>query len=348
MSVTPDSLRTDISHDEFAARLAVNGGKMNQFSKEPGAIQNGRDVADSQYAPSQLPDYFNYARTFSIADHFFSTVLASSFPNHLVTVSGDYFHTLGIAVHPKRSPQSWGCDAPRKERLWTDKNGHFATNTFPCFNASTLADEANKAKVSWKYYAPPIHHLGYIWSSLDAFRNIRFSNQWHTNIVNPGQFTQDVAHRRLPALSWLIADWKLSEHPPASECAGVNWTVKRVNAVMKSPLWKSTVIVLTWDDFGGFYDHVPPPKRAPFSLGPRVPLLVISPYTRPHLVEHTVMDFRSIIKYVEQTFDLPHTMHYNRHVNSIAGMLNPKQPPLQPDILPLQHCPLPGSGSAPY
>ncbi len=165
MPVTPDSLKTDISHDEFAARLAVNGGKMNQFSQEPGAIQNGKDVADSQFKASQLPDYFDYAHRFSLADHFFSTVLASSFPNHLVTVSGDYFHTLGIAAKPKNSLQSWGCDAPRRERLWTDNNGHFAQNTFPCFNAPTLADEANRARVSWKYYAPPIHHLGYIWSS---------------------------------------------------------------------------------------------------------------------------------------------------------------------------------------
>lgn len=348
MPATPDSLREDISHNEFTARLADNNGQMNQFNREPSAIQKGKDVADSQYQPSQLPDYFNYAHRFSLADHFFSTVLSSSFPNHLVTVSGNYFHTLGISAKPKNSLQSWGCDAPKKERLWTDDRGHFATNTVPCFNAPTLATEANKAGVSWKYYAAPIHHLGYLWSTLDAFRHIRYSKQWRTNVVNPGQFVQDVTHNRLPALTWLMSDWRQSEHPPASECAGVNWTVTQINAIMKSPLWDSTAIVLTWDDYGGFYDHVAPPERAAFSLGPRVPLLVISPYTRAHLVERHVMDFRSIVKYVENTLGLPHTMIYNRRVRSIGAMLNTSRSPAKPDILPLQNCPNPGNGQPPY
>ncbi len=117
---------------------------------------------------------------------------------------------------------------------------------------------------------------------------------------------------------------------------------------MRSRLWKSTVIVLTWDDFGGFYDHVPPPKLAPFSLGPRVPLLVISPYTRPHLIEHQVMDFRSIVKYVEGSFSLPHVMRYDRHVNSIGAMLNMKQRPLGPEALRPKKCPASGTGTPPY
>jgi phospholipase C len=346
LSVTPDTLKKDIIHDEFAARLAVDGGKMDNFSAEPSAIQRGRDVADSQYTPSQIPDYFDYAHRFALADHFFSTILASSFPNHLVTVAGTALNTLGIAVQPKHGLLSWGCDAPRQERAWTDTKGKFG-KTYPCFNSPTLADEANRAHLSWKYYAPPVHHLGYIWSSLDSFRTIRFSKQWTDNVVKPGHFDRDVRDGKLPSLSWLIGDWTLSEHPPASECKGVNWTVGRINDIMRSRLWRSTVIALTWDDFGGFYDHVRPPKEAAFSLGPRVPLLVISPYARPHFIDRGTMDFRSIVKYVEQQFNLPHMMSYNRGVNSIAGMLNMKQKPAKPQVLPLQKCPASHRGPPP-
>ena len=254
---------------------------MDNFSSVPGAIQDGHDVADTQYDQSQIPDYWAYAKRFGLADKFFSTILASSFPNHLVTVAGSALNTLGIKVHPPHTPLSWGCDAPKGELVWTDHNGKFGQR-FPCFTSSTLANEANQAGVSWKYYAPPRGHLGYIWSSLDAFKSVRYSKQWQSNVVKPSDFRKDVKSRRLPALSWLISDWKLSEHPPASECRGENWAVKQINTVMRSPLWKSTVILVTWDDFGGFYDHVAPPKLSAFSLGPRVPLLVISPYARPH------------------------------------------------------------------
>lgn len=344
MPLTPDTLKTDISHDEFAARQAVDGGKMDNFSSVPGAIQDGRDMADTQYGEAQIPAYWNYAKKFGLADHFFSTVLASSFPNHLVTVAGTALNTLGIAVHPPGSLPSWGCDASKKELARTDVNGKFG-EVYPCFKQPTLANEADRAGVSWKYYAPSIHHLGYLWSTLDAFKSIRFSPQWQTNVVDPGQFDSDVRLGKLPAISWLVSDWPLSEHPPASECKGMNWTVARIDSLMRSSLWRSTVILLTWDDYGGFYDHVSPPKVAPFSLGPRVPLLVISPYVRPHVIYHRTTDFRSIVKYVEQQFNLPHLMKYDRGVTSIAGIIDTSQKPLKPLMQPMKHCP--GSKAGP-
>jgi len=111
---------------------------------------------------------------------------------------------------------------------------------------------------------------------------------------------------------------------------GQDWTVGMVDDVEQSPEWKHTVIILTWDDFGGFYDHVAPPKVGPYMLGPRVPLLVISPFARPHFVEHKEMDFRSIVKFVEHTFHLPHEIRYNRGVHSIGNMLNLHQKPTKP------------------
>ena len=107
---------------------------------------------------------------------------------------------------------------------------------------------------------------------------------------------------------------------------------------MASPVWKSTVVILTWDDFGGFYDHVYPPQEGQYTLGPRVPMLVISPFARRG-VFHRQLDFRSILKFVENQYDLPHLMRYDRTVNSLSGMLNVRQHPIRPETLPMLKCP---------
>jgi phospholipase C len=341
LNVTPDTLHVDLGHSSASATAAIDGGKMDDFFKIPNAIQKGTDVADSQYLHQQIPNYWAYASRFTLADHFFSTVLGSSFPNHLVTVAGQ---NIGVIDNPSHlgALRSWGCDAGPGVSVDAYKGGKI-TGTYPCFTAKTLVDEANAKRVSWKYYAPPAGTFGYVWSTLDAFKQIRNSKQWRTNVVDPGQFDTDVKSGKLPALSWLTTDLSTSDHPPASICAGENWVVGRIDEVMRSPLWKSTVIVLTWDDFGGFYDHVAPPHTAPYELGPRVPTIVISPYSRAHVVFHQQLNFTSIVKYVEDQFALPHLATFSRNVASIAGMLDFKQKPLAPLLLTGRKCPAPGS-----
>jgi phospholipase C len=97
---------------------------------------------------------------------------------------------------------------------------------------------------------------------------------------------EDALSGNLPAVSWIVSG-PTSEHPPESTCLGENWTVQQVNAVMQGPLWNSTAIFITWDDFGGFHDHVPPPKLDQFGLGPRVPLLIISPLAKSSATRNT-------------------------------------------------------------
>lgn len=345
MGLTPDVLRYDLGHGDVSARNAIDGGKMDGFYRVSHAFQDGQDVADSQFTGKQLPAYWDYARTFGLADHFFSTIAASSFPNHLVTVSGDSYGTLDNPVtRDWKQPRSWGCDAQAGTMVHTFING-VSGKTFPCFNGKTLVDEANAAGVSWRYYAGPMGTFGYLWNTLDAFRHVRYSRQWQTNIATPNQFNADVKSGKLPAISWLTPDLKGSDHPPESECAGENWTVNKINAIMSSRLWSSTVIILTWDDFGGFYDHVPPPHESAYSLGPRVPTLVISPYVKPHSIYSAQLDFRSIVKYVEHQFSLPHLARFNRKVNDIGQMLDLGQRPLPPVHLSTRTCP--NSGNPP-
>jgi phospholipase C len=335
---TPDHTVLDLGHAGDSAAFAVDGGRMDRFALLPGAIQNGQDIADSQYRQSDIPDYWRYAQHFTLDDHFFSTIMGPSFPNHLAVVAASSANTIdnprGITFH------SWGCDSgpyavvdainPRTGEPYLTK---------PCFNLRTLPDVLQQHDISWKYYAPSAFQSGYIWSSLDAIRHIRYSNLWKTNVPADTAFIGDVRNGKLPAVSWLVTGAEQSEHPPYSMCAGENWTVDQINAVMKSRYWKTTLIVLTWDDFGGFYDHVAPPRLSYISLGPRVPTIIISPYARPRFVDRSQLDFTSILKLIEQNFRLPPLTSLDRRAHSLVSSLNLHQKPLSPLVLAKRRCP---------
>ena len=214
-------------------------------------------------------------------------------------------------------------------------------------SAPTIADEASRADVSWRYYAAPPGDIGYIWSALDAFRQIRRSKVWPTDVRPASSFTGDVSAGKLAAITWITPTWLQSDHPPTNICSGENWTVQTINAVMRSKFWASTVIILAWDDYGGFYDHVAPPNAGPYMLGPRVPVIVISPYARADYIDHQQFDFRSVLTFMESTFHLPKTAAYGRDVNSIGNALNLEQKPSAPLILKPRTCPKRGTPPPP-
>lgn len=346
MTKTPDPLKYDLSHGVMQAIAAMNGGKMNRFFQQKGAAQGGLDVADSQFTQSQIPGYWALAKRYGLADNFFSTIVGDSFPNHLVLVSGQ---NQGVITNPagpapkNGGVRTWGCDTTTTTYVVVYTKKHKFKQTPPCFSMKTLADEANAAGVSWKYYAAPPNTQGYIWSTFNAIKQVRNNPQmWSQHIRTPNDFDTDVQAGKLPAISWLTSDWKYSDHPPASICNGQNWTLNKIQEVMNSPEWNSTAIVLLWDDYGGFYDHVRPPYISKYSLGPRVPAIVISPYVVAHSVYHGELDFRSVVSFMETQFRLPHTMSYPRKVTSMAKMLNPRQKPLPPMDLTkyqLNNCP---------
>ena len=335
---TPDHTLLDIDHSGTAAHIAIDGGRMDGFSQLTGAIQDGRDIAMTQYRRSDIPNYWRYAARFTLDDHFFSTIAGASFPNHLVLVAGTSRNTDNNPI--LTSPNSWGCDSGRYGRVdavnpLTGK--HYFVR--PCFNANTLADELQSHNVSWKYYAPPRWKSGYIWSALDYIRHIRYSPLWHQHVVSDKWFVRDARRGKLPAVSWLVTSQARSDHPPYSICAGENWVVHALNAVMRGPDWRSTVVFLTWDDFGGFYDHVPPPHINAISLGPRVPTIVISPFARAHFIDHNRYDFSSILRYIEALHHLPPLAYYDKHAASLAADLNIHQKPLPPLRLKQRACP---------
>jgi phospholipase C len=333
---SPNVMPHDIGHDWGSAHTAMNAGRMDRFdlvgqAKGP----SGEILSMTQMLDSDIPNYWSYAEHFVLADRMFSSLAGPSFPNHLYTVAAQ----SGGAINVPKGP-TWGCDADDTEVVEVMDQKGTISKEYPCFDFQTLADSLEAASVPWRYYAPVAGQRGYIWSALDAIRHIRMTPLWTARVAPFGQFIPDAQNGSLPAVSWLIPDLDVSDHPQskAGVCAGENWTVSQINAIMEGPDWPTTAIVLTWDDFGGFYDHVPPPAADQFGYGPRVPLIVISPYVKEGRVSHTVYEFASILQFIETRFNLKPLTARDALANSLLDMFDFRQAPAPPLIRPLRSC----------
>lgn len=335
---TPDQTPNDICHLYDCARVAMNKGKMNQFNLLSGGttLVNGTPLAYTQLTQADIPNYFAYAQNFVLADHMFSSLAGPSFPNHLYSVAGQSGGAIDV---PNKANGNWGCDAPSDSTVAVLDSDGAIEDDFPCFDFQTLADSLQNAGISWKYYAPGQGQSGYIWSVLDAIKHIRMGALWNSNVVSDTQFVTDAQNGTLPAVSWLVTSMQDSEHPPYSTCAGENWTVQQINAVMQGPDWNSTAIFLTWDDFGGLYDHVPPPTLDQYGLGPRVPLLIISPFAKRGYISHTQYEFSSVLKFIENRFGLSSLTARDTQANDTTDSFDFSQQPLAPLILQTHACP---------
>jgi len=327
---TPDKTPHDLPHDWGSAITAIDGGKMDRFDRLLGCGAQNSYFCYSQLQQGDIPNYWAYAQQFVLADHMFSSLHGPSFPNHLYTVAAQ---SGGAVSNPTGGV--WGCDAEPTTTVWVvDSSGKYSED-FPCFDFETLADALEKASITWKYYAPK----GSMWNALDAVKHVRNTSLWTDHVVLDKQFAIDAANNELPAVCWLVPDWSVSEHPPASTCVGENWTVAQLNAVMQGPAWNSTAVFITWDDFGGFYDHLAPPKLDQFGDGPRVPLLIISPYARKGFVSHAAYEFSSFLKLAEKRFGL---VPLTGRDNTAADMLDSfdfNQSPQAPLVLQPRTCP---------
>jgi len=334
---TPDRTPNDIDHSFNGAVRAIDGGAMDKFNTLTGcgSYSGGNFLCMSQLTQDDIPNYFALASYFTLADAMFSSLTGPSFPNHLYTIAAQ----SGWAIsNPSNSMGRWGCDSPSNSRTVLLNPDGTRTPVYPCFDFPTLADSLDAAGISWRYYAPNPGASGYIWSAYNAINHIRYGGDW-ANVVPPTQFVQDAMSGNLAAVSWIVVGSGLSEHPPASSCAGENWTVQQLNAVMQGPLWNTTAVFLTWDDFGGFYDHVPPPFSDRFGFGPRVPLLIISPYAISGNISHTVYEFSSLLKFAEERFGLDPLTDRDAQANDLMDSFDFTQAPLPPLILDQRTCP---------
>ena len=286
--------------------------------------------------PSQIKPYWSMAKQYVLADHMFPTQASGSFTAHLDLIRGDTKINSyeSLIDFPQHGP--WGCDAAPgiTTSLLTDTQQYlYLEGPFPCFTFQTMRDLLDAKSVSWKYYTPSIKtHGGDIWNAFDAIQQVRNGSEWGTNVTWPETniFT-DISSGTLPAVSWIVPDGQNSDHPAQQNWGikkdtGPSWVAQVVNAVGESAYWNSTAIVIVWDDWGGFYDHVAPPQLDYTGLGFRVPMIVVSPYAKAGYVSHTQYEFGSILKFVEDTFSLGSLGTSDSRATSIGDVFNFKKP----------------------
>lgn len=332
-----DRPQHDADHTWYSAIGAVDNGAMDRFDLDPLANVDGDYMAYSQLVESDISNYFAYAKNFVLADNMFSSLHGPSLPNHLYTIAATSAGNISTPTQ-QGSDWSWGCDSndPTMTVEMMDAEGNI-TNQFPCFDFSTLADVLDSGGVSWKYYAPSYGERGYQYSVYNNIRHIRYGSDWN-NVVPTGQFVTDASTGNLPAVTWLVGPGYANEHPPHSTCYGENWTVRQVSAIMQGPDWASTAIFLVWDDFGGFYDHVVPPHADMYGLGPRVPLLIISPYAMRGYISHTQYEFSGVLRFIEETFGVPNLGNRDVTANDMMDSFDFKQTPNPALILSQRAC----------
>ena len=359
-SVVPLGHATDDSpgaaHSFVSGIIAINGGRMNCFDQ---LVNGGQLQGYVQYTADQIPAYWSYAEHFALADRFFSSSYGPTAVEHywIVASQSDRFvdNERPNEGQAGTGPAGGYCDDPL-ERAWSFRqlssvDGHRAFDLethvkttqlqnrywierWPCHDIRTLPDLLQARGIPWKYYLSVAPYF----DILRAIPHIRYGPMWN-DVVAEERFILDVRAGSLPAVSWLLPPVAESDHPGYGDlCDGENWTVRAINAIMQSPAWKHTAIVLTWDDFGGFYDHVPPPHLDVYGMGPRVPAIIISPWSKPGTIFHRTADFSSVLRFIETIFHLPSLTERDRRANDLMGAFDFSQDPNPPLVLPQRDC----------
>jgi phospholipase C len=364
----PDVQPHDITHGFSSGLYAIDGGKMDGFN----IIGDGQDMSGYvQFQRQGIPNYWAYADHFTLADHFFTSMYGPTFPEHLYTVAAQsdgivdnkstVDHPGSYCTDPTETTPHFPLDQMTKKDLTYVMGREEAILSEPppnvlfdiskywtqirtCVDVPTLPDELQKAGVSWNYYAEKDKWM----NALQAIRHDWFSSTMQQHISDPGNFIRDLHKGQMPAVSWLIPPEPYNDHPGSgvSVCAGENWATTQINAVMKSPEWASTAIVMVWDDFGGFYDPIAPPHVDIMGYGPRTPALIISPYAKTGSsaeggsIDHTVYDFTSVLRLIENLHGLAPLTKRDKQADPLSNAFDFTQQPKKRLILPLHtDCP---------
>jgi phospholipase C len=334
----------DIRHCYDCALQAWNGGKMDGFAT---ISETADEFAYTQFQPGDLPNYWRWASSYVLGDNFFASAQGPSFPNHLYTIaaqSGGTHENVYQDIDELRERhrdtglfKAWGCDSMGDAYAVVVDSEGVRKKVPPCFDFLTEGDLLTEARIPWAYYAATQYQNGYLWSAYDAIRHVRENEvSWQQHMFPVDSFSRHARAGLLPPVTWVTPRFELSEHPEYSMCHGENWTTEIVNAVMESPDWDSTAIFITWDDYGGFYDHVPPPQVDDFGFGIRVPLLVISPYAKHGFVSHELGEFSSVLRFIEDNWRLTQLTHRDRQATPLLSAFDFEQAPRPPDPLPLR------------
>jgi phospholipase C len=323
IELRPVSLKTkyDIDHSAAAMFAACDGtGKlpgtqcrMDGFNQEQrlGGPHDG-EYAYVPHAESQ--PYFDMAHEWVLADHMHQSHLDESFVSHQYIIAAQAQSSVDIPFLPE-----WGCGSKNNFVETLGKDRTFGNPQRPCFDYQTLGDELDAAGRTWRFYTSRIADpADGVWSGYQAVRHIRYGPDWKNVITPQKRFLKDVAAGTLAGVTWITPTCEASDHPNCGGGLGPSWVSAVVNAVGESSFWNTTAIFVMWDDWGGLYDHVPPPHVDDDGLGFRVPLLVISPYAKHGYVSHVLYEHGSILKFAEDVFGLGRLAASDARANSPA------------------------------
>jgi len=272
----------------------------------------------AQFTEQDIPAYFAYARQFTLCDHYFTDVAGPSTPNHLMLITA----ASPIISNPPRYRLPVGA---------------------PLFTLPSLPMLLEKASLTWANYG------GYAFDFIaDLHGRKTFTSE---------QFAKDAAAGHLPSVSWLYAPHDASEHPPDGDpppvgdvTHGMEWTVQQVDAVVRGGLWPKTAIFITWDDWGGWFDHVDPPNveawkddgshpawnGTQFRYGSRVGCLVLSPYAKAGHISSVLHSHVSLLKFCETTFGLAPLNARDRAADDMSDCFDFSRPPAPPPVSQLR------------
>jgi phospholipase C len=353
--VAPDVV-PNVSHGVRAQRSAIDGGKMDGWQKVPGCHPAQHYRCISGYKPSQVPNLVSLANRFAISDATFSMADSPSWGGHLYAAMSNLDGFAG--GNPKKAAgvpagPGWGCNSS-KVTPWSPSLGSKtqmvpscipdpalslpfggAFRKTPVHYAPSIMDRLGAAGLSWRIYGEPAPERGggYIWDICPSIAECLDTSQ-HSDNLPAAQFAGDARAGNLAAFSIVTPGGKdalNSEHNGFSMTAGDNWLGRVASAVMNGPDWNSTVLFITWDDCGCFYDQVAPGVNPDGTgQGPRVPLVVVSPFARHAFTDSKPATFASILAYTEQTFGLSPLSANDAKAYPFTSIFNYSQRPLRP------------------
>ena len=293
------------SSDFFTAcdgkgKLRGTDCRMDGWNKEVGPPGAPPNLAYSFVPRSEIAPYWQIARHYVLADRMFTSNLDGSFVAHQYLVAAYSSRAVDYPLN------DWGCEGGRTDTLRTlTRKRTFGPSIPACFDNPTIATEADAAGLRWRFYAGTVYGDGGLWSSYQADRKIFNGIDWSNDVINPpSQFITDVANGKLADITWITPTFETSDHPSTDAKYGPAWIASVVNAVGASKFWGSTAIFVMWDDWGGWFDPLPPVYEDYDGLGFRVPLLIVSPYARRGSITHVQYETSSVLRYIEDNFGL--------------------------------------------
>jgi phospholipase C len=317
----------DPGHSHMQLMGEWDGGKLDGFARDQittyGSFPKAGPGFPIAYVPAEETTLYHLlAQRYALADENFAPRLVPTFPSHVFLITAQ----SQFSGNPT-DPTNWGCDSipGTTAPIFTSGEKQSFPGIFPCVENQTIGDLLDRAGVSWKYYTGAIGNLADAQINVyDAIKHIRYGLDWSRNISTPNSnVLADIQSCNLPAVSYVTPTWLMSDHAGSMTGGGPGWVGSIYLAIEQSALAKmpgcqyagNTAIILTWDDSGGWYDHVAPPKGPDgTSWGFRIPILAISPWARstydpanpqavPY-VSHTVRESTSIVRFIEKNWAL--------------------------------------------